>query len=161
MVVKPAYNFEWMAKDIVDGVVNVQRYENIVIWAGAHSIHQTDLDQVEADLKGLVNVIFPRNRRTTVYVSTLIPKPRQNHLTAPKFQRYNSSLQRVVSDFQKSGQKVFCLDSDRVFLDQNNDIVRPIIDNFDDGFHLNLNGARKLQEFWLKNLRKVDYVWRL
>lgn len=160
-IVKMAYNYEWMAKDIVEGVVNIQRYKNIVIWAGAHSIHHIDLAQVERDLKGLINVITPRNKKAVVSISTLIPKPRENHLTAPKFQRYNDAIKNVVLEFQKGGQEVFCLRSDRVFLDTDKDIVRPIMDNFEDGFHLNRNGADKLKQFWIKNLNNVDYVWRL
>lgn len=154
-VVKPAYGYEWMAKDIVEEVVNIQRYKNIVFWAGAHAIHQIELDQVEADLRGLINVVVPRNRKALIYVSTLIPKPRENHLTAPRFRRYNDAIQKVVLDFQKIGQEVFCLNSDRIFLDHNNDIVRPIIDNFHDGFHLNYKGAQKLRDFWVQTLQKI------
>lgn len=160
-VVKSAYNFEWMAKDIVDGVININRYKNVVIWAGAHSIHRIDFDQVEADLRGLVNVLAPRNRKAIIYISTLIPKPRENHITAPKFYRFNQALENVVSEFQKTGQEVFCLRSHEVFLDHNNDIIRPIVGNFEDGFHLNPNGADKLRTFWLENLCRVDYVWHL
>lgn len=154
-VVKAAYNYDWMAKDIVDDVVGVQRYKNVIIWAGAHAIHHMDLEQVESDLRGLINVLVPRNRKAIIYVSTLIPKPRENHLTSPMFQRYNQSIQKVVLDFQKTGQEVFCLNSDRLFLDQNNDIVRPIIDNYHDGFHLNYGGAQKLRDFWVQTLQKL------
>lgn len=160
-VVKPAYNFEWIAKDVVDGIVNINRYKNIIIWAGAHAIHDIDLENVELDLRGLVNVIVPRNRKATINVSTLIPKPRENHLTAPKFQRYNEIIHNVVSDFQKTGKDVVCLNSDTVFLDNRNDIIRPITQNFDDGFHLNCVGKNKLVKFWVESLQTLDYVWRL
>lgn len=152
-VVKTRYNYDWMANDVVEGVVSVQRYKNIIIWAGAHVIHDMDINEVEADLKGLVNVIVPRNRKAMINVSTLIPKPRENHLTQDKFAWYNSVIKNVVLDFQKAGQEVFCLKSDTIFLDQNSDIVRPITANFDDGFHLNPNGAQKLRQYWLENLK--------
>lgn len=98
-VVKTRYNFDWMAQDVVDGVVNVQRYKNIILWAGAHNIHQMDLNQVEADLRGLINVIVPRNRKAFINVSTLIPKPRENHLTVDKFHQFNDSIKKVVWEF--------------------------------------------------------------
>lgn len=161
LVVKPAYQYEWIARDVVDGVVNINRHRNIIIWAGAHSIHQVELDKVEADLRGLINVIVPRNRKATIYISTLVPKPRENHLTAPRFQRFNEAVQKVALEFQKTGLEVFCLLSDRVFLDHRNDIVRPITQNFDDGFHLNRNGATRLKDYWLGKLLHVDYVWHL
>lgn len=154
-VVKAAYTFDWMAKDVVDGVVDVQRYKNIVIWAGSHAIHHIELNEVEMDLRGLINVMVPRNRKARVFVSTLIPKPRENHLTAPRFHRYNQAIQNVVLEFQKNAQHVFCLNSDSLFLDSNNDIVRPIIDNFHDGFHLNYGGAQRLREFWIQTLQKI------
>lgn len=101
-VVKASYNYEWMAQDVVDDVINVQRYKNILIWAGAHAIHQLDMEQIELDLKGLINVIVPRNRKAIIYISTLIPKPRENHLTTPKFRNYNSTIKRVVLEYQKN-----------------------------------------------------------
>lgn len=154
-VVKSSYNYDWMATDVVEDVVNLQRYKNILIWAGSHAIHQLDLDNVHADLKGLINVIQPRNSKAFIYVSTLIPKPRENHLTAPRFARYNNTIREVVSLFSKAGEKTFCLDSESVFLDEKGDIMRPIVENFHDGFHLNGNGAQKLRQFWLCNLNSV------
>lgn len=154
-VVKDSYNFDSMATDVVEEVVIIKRYKNIVVWAGAHAIHRIDLEQVEADLKGLLNVVMPRNRKATVYVSNLIPKPRENHLTAPRFARYNEIIKKVVADFQAMGQQVYLLDSESIFLDAAGDIVRPIIENFEDGFHLNCNGAQKLRQYWLKNIKSV------
>lgn len=91
-LVKTRYNFDWMAKDIVEGVVNIQRYRNTIIWAGVHNIHQLDLQEIEADLRGLINVIVPRNRKALIDVSTLIPKPRENHLAVDRFGRYNEAV---------------------------------------------------------------------
>lgn len=151
-MIKQAYVYEWIAKDLVEGALDLQRYKNIIIWAGAHAIHQTSLPQVELDLKGLINVILPRNPKAAIFVSTLIPKPRENHYTGPLFQAYNDIVTKVVTHFAQAGRMVYCLNSHQVFLDDNNEIIRPIIDNFVDGFHLNYNGSNKLRDYWMQNL---------
>lgn len=152
-VIRAAYNFEWIAKDVVDGLINVQRYKNIIIWAGIHGLHKLDLSQVARDLKGLVNVIRPRNPKAMISVSTLIPKPRENHIVEPLIKEYNKAVKETVTYFQDNGSEVQCLYSDRVFLDDKDQIVRPIIDSYHDGFHLNYNGAQKLRQYWMGNLR--------
>lgn len=150
--IRSSYTYEWIARDVVEGVVDLQRYSNIIIWAGAHAIHKLEMDQISMDLRGLVNVILPRNPKANVYISTLIPKPRENHITSPLFQQYNKVIQETVAQLANKCNRVYCLNSDTIFLDHNNDIVRPIIDNYLDGFHLNFMGAKKLRNHWLNNL---------
>lgn len=152
-VVKQDYTFNTIAADIVNDVINV-RYDNIIIWAGAHSIHQVELDTVPDHLKALVNIIRARNAKANIMVSSLIPKPRENHRTQPLFIQYNRMIKQTV--FKSIDAKVFFLQSHRVFLDCDYDIVRPIIDNYSDGFHLNMNGARSLREYWIEQLKLVE-----
>lgn len=150
-VVKAAYTAERVVQDVTSDLVNLQ-YDNIIIWLGSHTIHRTDFTRVVDDFKTLVNVIRARNNNAVIAISTLIPKPRENHQTEQPFANYNALLERVVGSFQSPLEQVYLLTSHKVFLDSQGDIIRPIIDNFHDGFHLNTNGMAKLRNYWIKQL---------
>lgn len=39
-----------------------------------------------------------------------------------------------------------------ILSDQNLDIVRPVVENFADGLHLNVQRTHRLRQFWIKEL---------
>lgn len=143
--------FNTIVDDVVQGRVDVQ-YKNIIVWAGAQAIHQINMNDVPADLKRLVNVIRNRNPSVKLYVSALLPKPRENHLTETLMIAFNRGIKAAVNYIAQQGFSVHFLQSHKLFLDQDNQIVRPIIDSFEDGFHLNLHGAHRIRKFWLQQL---------
>lgn len=151
-IIRDDYSFDTIAADIVNDVINV-RYNNIIIWAGAHNIHHMDMSMVLDHLKALVNIIRARNVKANICISSLIPKPRENHLTQPLFIQFNRIIKRMVMAAMDG--RIFFLQSHRVFLDCDYDIIRPIIDNYQDGFHLNCNGAKQLREYWGEQLKLI------
>lgn len=58
----------------------------------------------------------------------------------------------VVAEFQMVTNCVQFLQAHWIYLDEKLDIIRPIVDNFEDGYHLNLHGAHRLRQFWLTEL---------
>lgn len=150
-VTKDGYQYQHIVDDITKGLIEVQ-YKHIVIWAGAHSIHHVKLADVPAQLKSLINVIRIRNAAAHIFVSSLLPKPRENHLVGDAIIAYNRGIKTAVSFITQQGGHVRYLPSHQLFLDEHKGIVRPITDNFEDGFHLNLHGAHRLRRFWVQQL---------
>lgn len=150
-VTKDGYQYQQITDDINKGLIEVQ-YKFIIIWAGAHSIHQVKLSEVPAQLKALINAIRSRNSTAQVFISSLLPKPRENHIAEDAIIAYNRGIKTAVTFVTQQGGKVHYLPSHSLFLDQDRVIVRPIMDNFEDGFHLNIHGAHRLRRFWLQQL---------
>lgn len=150
-VTKDGYRFEQIAEDIALDLIDVQ-YKIIIVWAGAHAIHNIKLAEVPAHLKKLVNAIRIKNALAQIYVSSLIPKPRQNHLVEDLIVAYNRGIKTAIAFIQQQGGRVHYLPSHSLFLDQEKQIVRPITDNFEDGFHLNVHGAHRLRKFWMQQI---------
>lgn len=150
-VVRDDYQFGLIAQDIVSGAVDIQ-YKYVVVWAGAHAIHRVQLCDVPAQLKSLVNVICNRNPTAKVFISALLPKPRENHITEQLMITFNRGIKAAVNYIQQQGFDIHFLESHLLFLDGDKNILRPIIDSFDDGFHLNVHGAHRLRKFWLQQL---------
>lgn len=151
VVTKAAYTADRVIQDVIDCQVNIQ-YDNIILWIGAHTIHYVPFDTVADTYRSMINIIRSRNSAAIIAVSTIIPKPRENHLAADKIARLNNVLGQVVASFDAVVDNVLLMPSHRVFLDETGDIIRPIIDNYHDGFHLNHNGMRRLQKYWIQQL---------
>lgn len=150
-VLRDDYQFSSIARDIVAGNLDIQ-YRYIIIWAGAHAIHHVKLSDVPADLKSLVNVIRNRNPTVRLFISSLLPKPRENHLTEQLMISFNRGIKAAISYIRNQGYDIQFLQSHLLVLDDNKQLLRPIIDLFEDGFHLNVHGAHKLRRFWLQQL---------
>lgn len=151
MVVRDDYQFSTIAQDIVAGVIDIQ-YKFIIVWAGAHAIHRIDLTDVPAQLKSLVNIIRNRNPTVRIFISALLPKPREYHITETMMIAFNRGIKAAINYIRQQGFDIQYLQSHLLFLDSNRTILRPIIDAFDDGFHLNVHGAHRLRKFWLQQL---------
>lgn len=150
-VTKDSYQFEHILRDINNDLIDVQ-YKHIVVWAGAHAIHSVKLAEVPAHLKALANAIWSRNSSAHVFVSSLLPKPRENHIAGDLIVAYNRGIKTAVNFLKQQGSLISYLQSHSLVLDQDRNILRLIIDNFEDGFHLNLHGAHRLRKFWLQQL---------
>lgn len=148
-VVKIDYRFDQMAADIMADIVQVQ-HKHVIIWSGSKTL-DLKMDRILKDLKQLINVIQARSN-AMVHVSSVIPQPRDHHKSQGKIAQFNSQLKSVVQQFQDVTPKVGFINSHLIYLDQNLDIIRPIVDNFEDGFHLNLHGAHRLRQQWLAYL---------
>lgn len=151
VIARSAYTAARAAQDVLEGRINLQ-YENIILWMGAHAIFHVTFSALENDYRKLVDAIRVKNPGALVAVSTLIPKPRDNHHTQQLFQTYNDRLANVVRSYDAVMDKVSLIPSHSVFLDAKGDIVRPIIQNYHDGFHLNDNGVSLLLDFWKQQL---------
>lgn len=150
-VTKDGYRYEQIAEDIDLDLIDVH-YKIIIVWAGAHAIHNIKLAEVLARLKTLISTIRLKNALAHIYVSSLLPKPRQNHVVEDLIIAYNRGIKTAITFCQQQGSTVRYLPSHSLFLDQNKQIVRPIIDNFEDGFHLNIHGTHHLRKFWMQQI---------
>lgn len=65
---------------------------------------------------------------------------------------FNRGVKAAVNYIQQQGYEVQYLTTHKLFLETDNTLSRPIIDNFDDGFHLNVHGVHKVRKFWLQQL---------
>lgn len=150
-VIKPEYRFDQMAEDIAAGAVSLS-HRFVVIWAGARSVADPGFKELMVDLKALLNIVRIKNREIQVFVSTVIPQPRDQRNLQSRIATFNNELRGVVAEFQGTRTKVGLLQSHLIYLDEQLDIIRPIVDNFEDGFHLNLHGAHRLRQFWLSEM---------
>lgn len=149
--VQHEYAFDQMAEDVAKGVVALQ-HKNIIIWAGADGIASANTEAALEDLKALINIIRAKNKNIAVFVSTVLPQPKnQQHLQC-KIAQFNDILKQAAAEFYHNGGRVELLQSHMLYLDESLDIVRPITDNFEDGFHLNIHGTHKLRAFWVRKL---------
>lgn len=110
------------------------------------------MEEVPAQLKSLVNIIRNHNPTVKLFVSALLPKPRENHITEPLIITFNRGVKAAVQYIQHQGFDLQYLPTHKLFLDGNCCIVRPIMDAFEDGFHLNLHGAHSVRRFWMQQL---------
>lgn len=149
-VVRDDYPFGRMAEDVASGRIPLD-HKIVIIWSGAAYVGQ-DTSPVFADLKALINIIRVKNRDIQVYVSTILPQPRDQRNLQSKIAAFNSELKTVVADFKAVKSDVVLLQSHLIYLDDKLDIVRPIVANFEDGYHLNLHGTHRLRQFWLNEL---------
>lgn len=150
-VINNHYQFSAITEHVVRGNIDIQ-YKYIIIWAGAQANHQVNMNEVPADLKKLVNVIRNRNPTVKLFVSALLPKPRENHLTQHLMIAFNQGIKAAINYIAQQGFDIQMLQLHKLFLDSDNQILRPIIDSFEDGFHLNLHGAHRLRKYWLQQL---------
>lgn len=150
-VTRTSYTYAQMTDDINQGLVDID-YKQIVVWAGAHAIHHVKLAEIPAQLKLLINTIWLKNALAHIFVSSLLPKPRENHIAGDLIVAYNRGIKTALSVLKQQGGRVQYLPSHELVLDKDRKIVRPIIDNFEDGFHLNLHGAHRLRKFWMQQI---------
>lgn len=153
-VIRDDYQFDSIAQQVVDSTIDIH-YKFIIVWTGAHAIHQVKLNEVPAQLKSLVNVIHNRNPTVKLFISSLLPKPRENHLVEHLIVAYNRGIKAAIQYIRQQGFDITYLPSHQLFLDDDKQILRPIIDSFEDGFHLNIHGAHKICRFWLQQLGLV------
>lgn len=150
-VVKVNYTFEQMAADIAAGVVQLQ-HRFVIIWSGARQLNTANLEELMNNLKVLINIIRVKNKNIQVHISSIIPQPQDHHNLQHKIACFNSQLKAVVQQYKDMLPKVIFIHSHLIYLDDNLDIIRPIVENFEDGFHLNLHGAHRLRHQWLAHL---------
>lgn len=150
-VVKVTYTFDQMAADIAADVVSLQ-HKFVIIWSGAKEVANLDGMECIKNLKALINIIRVKNKNIQIYVSAIIPQPRDHHSLQHKIAQFNSHLKATVQDYKTMSPKVGFIHSHLIYLDDNLDIIRPIVENFEDGFHLNLHGAHRLRHQWLAHL---------
>lgn len=143
------YDCVQMVEEVVNNKLDLHR-RFLIVWTGAQEMDTVVPDQFIADVQALVSAVRTKNRDVIICVSAVLPQPRNQHSLQRKINRLNTELGQTAAD----GQFKF-LPAQEVYLDQDGDIVRPIVDNFEDGFHLNLHGAHRLRRFWLNKLGLV------
>lgn len=150
-VVKMNYTFEQMETDIAAGVISLQ-HKFVIIWAGAQVVQTADQEDSMKNLQALINIIRVKNKNIQVYVSSIIPQPRDHHSLQHKITHFNNQLKMVVQQYKEFSPRVGFIHSHLIYLDDKLDIIQPIVENFEDGFHLNLHGAHRLRHQWLAHL---------
>lgn len=150
-VVRDKWEFEHLQRDIADNKVNVG-YKNIIIWMGAQCVGTSDTESVGEDISDLINTIRIRNGSADIYISSILPQPKQQRQLHNRILNFNRAVKTAVLDLQQQGSDIHYLPMHGVYLDQNRNIIHPIVENFEDGFHLNLHGAHRLRQFWLQKL---------
>lgn len=146
VIVKENYTWSQMKSDVSEGRVNLQ-HKFVIIWAGAQSVDTLKLDKVLSDVKELVDAIFIKNSNIQICVSAVLPQPKNQHRLQEKINLINQDLKTLAASLD-----IKFLQADEIYMDDSKDIIRPIVDNFEDGFHLNLHGAHRLRKFWMRLL---------
>lgn len=150
-MVKDTYPFDLMAEDVASGLVSLQ-HRWVVIWSGAHQVGTAEVEEIMADLKALVNIIRVKNKNIQICVSSVVPQPKDQRNLQSKIATFNNALKDVVAQCRADRIKVQFVPTHLIYLDEQLDILRPITDNYEDGFHLNIHGAHRLRQFWLREL---------
>lgn len=146
VVTKMGYTWWQIARDITEGRINL-RHKHVIIWAGADSVSDIRTEKKLTDVHLLVDAILAKNPSIHICFSALVPQPKNQHLLQEKINSVNEQLHKATTE-----AKVTFLAAHSVYLDKNMDIVCPIAQNYEDGFHLNLHGAHRIRKYWVSSL---------
>lgn len=146
VIAKDRYSWDQMLNDVVAGKLNLS-HKYTIIWTGAQQLDWALTQNVAAKVRSLSRAMLLKNSQMRICVSAVLPQPRDQHSSHSKIEGLNQQLKQAAVE-----NGLIYLEADSVYLDENGDIVRPIVDNYEDGFHLNLHGAHRLRKFWVQQL---------
>lgn len=146
VVVNPEYTWTRISEDIQAGKLNLN-HRHIIIWCGMKQVQDSDALVATQELMDLTQVIASKNFAIKVHFSAVLPQPKNEHLLKERIALVNRRLQAAAKQLGAT-----FLATDQIYLDHNGLIVRPIVNNYEDGLHLNLHGAHRLRKFWIKSL---------
>lgn len=151
VVAKEDWSFALLLQEVIQGKINLS-HPHIIVWVGARMTGSTPEDRVRQDLTALLDAIRARNDLAQVYVSAVLPQPKNQRSKGQLIVDMNRMIKTTIYELQQQHRKVYYLQTHKIYLDENKDIIRPIVENFEDGMHLNLHGAHRLRQFWLQKL---------
>lgn len=145
------WTYDKAQTDIAHGRVDIN-HKNIIVWMGAETVKQQAEAKVLSAIANLLDTIKLRNELAAVYISSILPQPKHQRQLHDFIVAYNRAVKSAVLQLQQQDRDIHYLPTHSVYLDANRDIIRPIVDNFEDGLHLNIHGAHRLRQFWLQKL---------
>lgn len=151
VVARDDWNFANILSDVLQDKIVINT-KNIIVWAGANAVRSAQVKKLSEEMKALCSALKLKNEGANLFVSALLPQPRVQHVVQDMIASVNDMIRNTAVQLQEQGVNVSFLPSHQLYLDKDNDIVRPITDNFEDGFHLNLHGAHRLRQYWLQQL---------
>lgn len=151
VVMQDNWTLSQVQSDVALNKINVG-HKHIIVWVGSTMVKNNVEDQVFQELQDLMESIKLRSRAAVVYISSILPQPKHQRSLQEFIIGYNRSVKKAILQLQLQDMDIHWLPTHTVYLDHNKDIIRPIVENFEDGMHLNLHGAHRLRQFWLQRL---------
>ena len=120
-------------------------YANILIHVGTNDVNKYTCGEISSLFSNLVSVLKTNtDRNTSLYISSILPRPVDFTTTGSKVKEINVTLEALCKK-----RKVSFMRSFRPFLKANHP-CRDLYAIKDGGLHLNLDGTRRLRQFFCK-----------
>lgn len=116
-----------------------------IIHVGTNDINSLSVGEILSSFNNLIEVVR-RNSETTILISSIIPRPVDHQVTGDKVKLVNSKLKQLCMQ-----RKVQFLHTFRPFI-RNCEPRRELFAIKDQGLHLNLDGTRRLRQFFINTV---------
>ena len=139
----PGMTISQLTSKISNGCLNLN-YENVIVHVGTNDVNSYSAGEISSLYSNLITILKANvDSSTNVFISSILPRPVDFDSTGSKVKEINVSLE---DDCKK--RKVKFLKSFRPFL-KVNQLRRELFAIKDGGLHLNLEGTRRLRQFFI------------
>lgn len=140
----PGININRLVQKIQNRHICLDRQYSI-IHVGTNDIQFLDVGAILSSYNNLISVIR-QHSRSIIVMSSIIPRPIDHHITGDKVKLVNTRLKALCKE-----RNVQFLHTFRPFL-RNCQPVRELFAIKDRGLHLNLEGTRRLRQFFINTV---------
>lgn len=142
----PGITISKLTSKLAKGAVNLN-YDNIIIHVGTNDINSSSAGEISSLYSNLISVVKNfTDQFDTIYMSSILPRPVDFVSTGAKVKQVNLTLESICKD-----RKIKFLKSFRPFMKANLP-KRELFAIKDGGLHLNLEGTRRLRQFFINTV---------
>lgn len=140
----PGININRLTNKIQNGLLSLDKAFTI-IHVGTNDIHSSNIGEILSAFNNLISVIRQKCP-TSILISAILPRPVDHQVTGHKVKLLNIRLKELCQNRQ-----VRYLHTFRPFL-KNGLPIRELFAIKDQGLHLNLEGTRRLRQFFINTV---------
>lgn len=140
----PGININRLANKIQNRHLSLDK-QFTIIHVGTNDVQSLKVDEIISAYNNLIEVV-KQNSDTSIIISSILPRPVDHHVTGDKVRLINSKLKQLCKQ-----RKVQYLHTFRPFL-KNCQPLRELYAIKDQGLHLNLDGTRRLRQFFINTV---------
>ena len=142
----PGMTIGQLTTKITNGCLNLN-YDNVLVHVGTNDVNKYSAGEISSLFSNLISVIKSNiDSSITLYMSSILPRPVDFSVTGLKLKEINVSLETICKE-----RKVKFLKSFRPFL-KFSQARRELFAIKDGGLHLNLEGTRRLRQFFITTI---------
>lgn len=140
----PGTNINRLASKIQNGQISIDK-EFSIFHVGTNDINMLNVGEIMSSFNNLISIV-KKNSHTKIIMSSILPRPVDHQTTGDKVKLVNNKLKQLCKD-----RHVQYLHTFRPFV-KNNQPVRELFAIKDQGLHLNLEGTRRLRQFFINTI---------